>query len=379
MKIAILIQDLFARGAQYVAAMLARGFVAHGYDVDLVVSEVHWDLLRSGEQGKPFDVPKGVHWVCLPYRSARMNVFPLVKYLSTTDARAVVTMSSNYFYALSLARMISFFSRASIYYVEHNGGIDVEFDGKTSIKPPRRWSAQWVKMKFFQAPYVHFMAVSKGVANAMAKMGDIPRNRISVVYNPVVDDLFFEKLKKLPTHPWLRERKCPTFVAAGAFVLSKGFFTLFEAIKILNQSQRVQLIIFGREEVPGEYKAFLAREALTDVVSLAGFYENLPAELKAATGFVCSSTVESFSVVLVEALASGIPVVSTNCPYGPPEILKNGLWGKLVPLGDAHCLAEAMQDIINNPSVPSRQSWEPYTIDSVVSRYEAAMRLKHAN
>ena len=380
MKVSFLIQDLFARGAQYVTAMLIRGFVSRGYEVDLIVSQIHCDLLRDGTQGKPFDVPvKGVSWVVLPYRSARKNVFSLTRYLRRTDSRAVVVMSSNYLPALALARFFCLSTCARIYYVEHNGGIDVEFDGKTPIAPPRRWSMSWLRQKICQFPYTRFMAVSEGVAGAMAKMGDLKRNRIAVVYNPVIDESFFKKLSQSPRHPWLRERACPTFVAAGAFVLSKGFFTLFRALKELNKTEHVRLIIFGREEVPGEYRTFLEKEALLDVVSLAGFYENLPAEFKAATGFVCSSTVESFSIVIVEALASGIPVVSTDCPYGPPEILKQGRFGLLVPVGDPKRLAVAMSAVIHRPLIQSKEAWTPYLLDEVVSRYEQVMGLSNVH
>jgi glycosyltransferase involved in cell wall biosynthesis len=94
------------------------------------------------------------------------------------------------------------------------------------------------------------------------------------------------------------------------------------------------LIIFGEGGLRSEYERLIEELGIGDSVSLPGFTNNLPAELKGGACFVVSSLIESFSVVLVEALASGVPVVSTDCPYGPGEILKRGKYGTLVTFVD---------------------------------------------
>ena len=107
---------------------------------------------------------------------------------------------------------------------------------------------------------------------------------------------------------------------------------------------------------------------------LAGHTSNLPAEIKGATAFIVSSNVESFSVVLVEALAAGTPVISTACPYGPPELLQDGKYGTLVPVNNPQALADAIVEQIRNPrQAAPKEAWEPYTVKNVVKAYEKAL------
>jgi glycosyltransferase involved in cell wall biosynthesis len=114
---------------------------------------------------------------------------------------------------------------------------------------------------------------------------------------------------------------------------------------------------------------------LDQLIDFPGHTHNLPAELKAADAFVVSSHAESFSVVLVEALASGIPVVSTNCPSGPPEILQNGKYGILVEPGNPSSLAKGILQVLDGKGViPPHESWEPYVLEKVSNEYENLIR-----
>ena len=137
----------------------------------------------------------------------------------------------------------------------------------------------------------------------------------------------------------------------------------------------VRLIIFGDGPETDNYRKLIAELGVADRVSLPGYVENLPAEIKAADSFVVSSQSESFSIVLVEALAASTPVVSTNCPLGPPEILQNGKYGIMCAAGDPNSLADALQWVLDGQAiVPPRESWEKYTIENVMDKYECAIR-----
>ena len=108
---------------------------------------------------------------------------------------------------------------------------------------------------------------------------------------------------------------------------------------------------------------------------MPGFVSNLPAEIKAADAFVVSSETESFSIVLVEALAAGVPVVSTNCPLGPPDILQHGKYGILCAVNDPESLSMALQKVLDGQGiVPPRDAWEKYTLEKVMDNYECAIR-----
>ena len=105
-----------------------------------------------------------------------------------------------------------------------------------------------------------------------------------------------------------------------------------------------------------------------------GYTDNLPAEIKAADAFIVSSNIESFSIVLVEALAAGTPVISTDAPYGPPEILQNGKYGILVKRNNPDALADGILQVLNGHAIPpTPEAYERFTLPNTVKRYEAAL------
>ena len=105
-------------------------------------------------------------------------------------------------------------------------------------------------------------------------------------------------------------------------------------------------------------------------VSLPGWVENPYPYMVRASLFVLSSKFEGLPGVLIEALFSGVPLVATDCPSGPREILIDGKYGQLVPVGDPSALARAMENaLIKKTSPPPRESWTRFEMDTVVSQY----------
>ncbi len=370
MKVAFVIQDLFSQGAEYVTALMVRGFIAKGYEVDLVVSQVHNDLLAEGKV--PFDVPEKTNWVFLPSRKARYNIGALRKYLKTTDAHSVVIMSGQYVPTIRLATF-GLLKRPQIMYVEH-GPADVDNSGNPK-KPLTFKERLFSRINHQVCDFVG--VVSEGVKCAYAKRFPWAKDKIRVVYNPAIDDVFFKKIASTDeVHPWLQNRKCPTFVAAGAHCYSKNHTMLLEAVKICCERHRIRLVLFGRGDLTSKYDAFIRENKLEDAIALPGYTNNLPLQMKYADGILISSRIESFSVVAVEALASGSPVISTRCPYGPPEILDNGKYGTLVPVNDAVAMAEAILEAASMPKkIPPKDSWKPFALEAIVERYERTLGL----
>ena len=370
MKIAMIGTSLFHQGAEYVLAALARGLSNHGHDVTIILSKYHDDWQRAHPDWKPFELGSEVEVIVLPTRRGCESVFSLRRVLKAGRFDVVLNHTASFCYPM-IASSILMRHRPTLIHVEHLSGVGLDAKGQR-IEPRNTCIT-----RVFNSIRRHLDAqftVSDGTADAMARMTGFPRSRIYTVYNPVVDDVFERKSSSEPNHPWLREAAMPVVVAAGAFAAFKNHVLLLRAWAEVIKRFNARLIIFGEGGLRGEYERLIEELGIGDSVSLPGFTNNLPAELRGASCFVVPSLIESFSVVLVEALASGVPVVSTDCPYGPGEILHRGKYGILVKNDDVTALAGGVLKVLSGEGIkPPPESYAPFTIDAVVDRYECAM------
>lgn len=367
MRITFVIQDLFGCGAQYVTALLVRGFVARGYEVDLIVSSYHKKLLAKGDV-RPFEVPSKTNWIILPCEKARNNLFALIAYLRQTDSGAVFAMSSNYTTALGVA---AFFTKRhpQLIHVEHSGWTGV-------LSRKRKMDVFWDKLVFSR--YAKVIGVSAGTARGFKESHPSFRGVVATVYNPVIDKVFWSKKSSGdPIHSWLEDKEIPTFIAAGSYTPLKKHLLLFEAILQCQKKRKVRLILYGRGALNHTYKQYVKNHNAEQLIDIAGYTDSLPLMLSHATGLIVSSEVESFSVVIVEALACGTPVISTNCPFGPHEILENGRFGSLVPVNDVDAMSDAILAIAEGKryDVPE-WAWKRFDVENVVKEYEKVIKQK---
>ena len=368
-RIAFVCQDLIGQGVQFATATMVRAFVDHGYQVDLIVSKVHSDLVEAGL--RPFNVPDSVRWFVMPSRRSSRNWPFLRKYMKCEKADVIVSETRHYVFVLSFAS-IGLRRIPSLYQVEH---LNVPLAPASFIGRVKMRTRHFCAYRKFKGVLVVNDESRRRLQEQTRFLG--PRFKVSTVYNAVVDRDFIAKRQMPTTHPWLKDKQCPTIVAAGALHKGKGFDLLLEAMRIVNAKLHVRLVVFGRGNLEGAFKTFIANNGLDDAISIAGFVDNLPAELKAADAFVSSSHAESFSIVLAQALALGIPCISTDVPLGPREVLSNGLYGKLIPDGDVTAMASAIvSTVTTSQPIPPDESWNRFTVDKVFSRYIQAMGLK---
>lgn len=365
-KIAFVCQDLIGQGVQFATATMVRAFFDHGFEVELLLSRVHQDLINAGQN--PFSIPNGVKCLLMPSRRSSRNGGFLRDYLQNGKADIVVAETRHYAWALSYASTgLSTIPR--LYQVEH---INVPQTPKCFLQRLKLKTVRYFCYRRFSG----VMTVNEESARRLKEQTSLlaKRLKIETVYNAVVDRDFETKRSCETRHPWLRVKECPTFVAAGALHEGKCFSMLLNAVRLVSRKSHVRLVVFGRGALEGEFRDFVVKFHLEDVISIAGYTDNLPAELKSADGFISSSRAESFSIVLAQALALGVPCISTDAPLGPREVLANGKYGKLVAVDDVNAMAEAILDFVENPpEKPKAESWRRFTIEAVYNRYLNAM------
>lgn len=357
--LALLMDTLNGGGVQRSFLTLAREFAARGHRVDLVVCSPRGDMLESVPASVRI-VPLAassrivaralmlraardyrsalVPWILAPKSTSRVRQLPaLARYLRREEPDALlsanIVLNLTALWAKVLAR-----SATRIVVSEHsNMSAKIEARKRTY----QRTYPQLMRHAYSSAGAI--VAVSKGVAEDIAQLTCLPRGRISTIYNPIEVDEIPLRAEEPVAHPWFAQGEPPVVLAAGRLADEKGFPTLVKAFARVRRLRPARLVILGEGRERKQLQD-LARALDVDVdVDLSGWVANPYAYMARASVFVLSSIREGLSNVLIEALASGCPVVSTDCPYGPTEILDGGKYGRLVPVGDETSLARAIR------------------------------------
>ena len=216
------------------------------------------------------------------------------------------------------------------------------------------------------------VGISHGVAAELAGIPGMSHDRIHTIYNPVLPPDLDRKALEPAGHPWVDDPVRPVVLAIGRMKKVKDFSTLLSAFARLLAQRPAKLIVLGEGRLQPKLLSLAQRLRITEHVDFPGFVENPYAFLSKADLFVLSSRYESLSNVLIEALACGCPVVSTDCPFGPREILEGGRLGPLVPVGDSEALAGAMASVLDEPPRRDvlRERASFFGVARAVERYE---------
>ncbi|MCG7863275.1 MAG: glycosyltransferase [Candidatus Thiodiazotropha endolucinida] len=224
------------------------------------------------------------------------------------------------------------------------------------------------------------IAVSEGVRQDTLAISGVDQEKVVVIRNPVITPRMIEAASAPAPYPWENESEDPLILAVGRLTLQKDFATLLRAFADLRKHRPCRLIILGDGRQRENLLTLSNELGISEALALPGFTSNPYRYMKQANLFVLSSRWEGSPNVLTEAMALGTPVVSTDCPSGPSELLDRGRIAPLVPVGDWKALSQAMQKVLDNPPVSSllRESVEEYNAHQSASRYLEIMGLAKA-
>lgn len=214
----------------------------------------------------------------------------------------------------------------------------------------RWWHRRRLRRQFVSADGV--VCISEGVADDVALVTGLPRGLLHVIHNPVVTPWTAARLEEPCPHPWLAPGQRPVVLAAGRLATVKRFDDLLRAAAPLLLERQLRLVILGEGKWREPLLRLAERLGVRTHVDLPGFVDNVLPYMRRATVFVHPSEREGYGNVLAEALLCGTPVVATDCPTGPREILAGGRYGPLVPVGDVRALREAIASVLDHPLSP---------------------------
>jgi len=219
------------------------------------------------------------------------------------------------------------------------------------------------------------VAPSRGVADDVAGITGLPPGRLTVVYNPVFRPELATLAAEPVAHPWLGEGNEPVVMGSGKFKPQKDFPTLLRAFAQVRAQRPARLIILGSGRDGPSLQALAESLGIGGDVDFPGHVENPFAYYSRAAVFVLSSMWEGLPNALIEAMACGCPVVSTDCPSGPREILEDGRFGALVPVGAAEDMATAILAMLGDPPTRARQieRAREFSLDAAVRGFEAVL------
>ena len=219
------------------------------------------------------------------------------------------------------------------------------------------------------------VGISPQVTAQLARTVGMPDERIHTIYNPIVSANLVRMATQPNSHPWLNDDSCPVILAAGRLSEEKDFATLLTAFAMLLKHRPARLIVLGKGPLRPALLSQARNLQVVKHIDFPGFVENPYSFMSRADLFVLSSKVEGLPTVIVEAMACGCPVVSTDCPYGPAEVLEGGRLGELVSVGNSRALADAMDRALNALPDPDclRRRAAFFSVDRAVERYEALL------
>lgn len=329
-KITVFLEGLLGGGAERTLTNFTNELVTNNYQVELVLFKKEGKFTNQ--------VSKDVKIILLESKSKFEYLTNFVKYLRNHKPDIV----------LSSLELINFIAIISKYITFSKTKFIIRIENTISLqkRPFPKKLIEKIAVTFLYRYADEIIAVSNGVADDLSKYARIDRDRITTIYNPVIFSGLEQKSFEVPNHPWFETESPPIILSIGRLSQQKNFANLIKAFAIIRESTEARLIILGEGEERQYLEKIINKLNIEDVVDLPGFVENPYAFIRNSAVYALSSDWEGLPTVLIEALACGITAVSTDCPSGPKEILKNGEYGVLIPVNNPEYLAQAILDVL---------------------------------
>jgi glycosyltransferase involved in cell wall biosynthesis len=363
--LAVFVASLFHGGVGKMRVHLINEFARRGLRVDLLLADARSPYAdRVSPEVQVVDMKTSNAITGIPYTAG---------YLLRRRPRVMLTQRLRV-NALALRARTVTRARTRIF-VTINTHMTTELDALRPKKRPRHLAL----LRDYLPRNDGIIAVSNGVAEDLAGLlgWPWPTDRIKVAPNPVVTPETYEQAAEPLDHPWFAPSEPPVVLGVGRLEPQKDFPSLLKAFALLRSHTPCRLVILGEGAQRDALQRLAAELGIAEDLQMPGFVQNPYAYMARAGLFVLSSIWEGSPNGLTEALAIGTPLVATDCPSGPYEILDGGKYGPLVPVGDHEALARAMLDTLRSPPdrAQLKAASQRYTLERSATRYLEALGL----
>ncbi|MGA9377437.1 MAG: glycosyltransferase [Phormidium sp.] len=369
-SIAIFLRSLHGGGAERVIINLVRGFAEQGIKMDLVLLKAEGTYLSQvSKEVRIVDfnaskLDQGKRWRLPTSFQSTSSLPKLINYLQQEQPKLLLSATH---FTNEIAILAKHLSRTSTrVIVSEHTTVSVE------AKRVEQISARLIPLtsRIFYPWADGIVAVSQGVAKDLANITKLPKERIKTIYNPVITPELLLMAKEPLDHPWFANGEPPVILGVGRFVKQKDFPTLIKAFAEVRKVRPARLMILGGGRERSHLEALVRELNLENDVALLNFVKNPFAYMARAAVFVLSSAWEGLPTVIIEAMAVGTTVVATNCPSGSDEILANGKYGFLVPVGDSGVIAQAILSVLSGNTKQVDAEWlKQFTLDNSTQNY----------
>lgn len=357
-RLAVLLPDLLGGGAQRAVVTLANGFAARGAAVDLLLARAIGEYFH--------EVDPSVRIVHLGARRAAVTaILPLAKYLERERPDALLSTLAFTNVGAVMARWLA--SHRPWLVLREAASLTGVGEAAESWK--YRITPLCIRMAYRYADRV--VGVSEGVSRELIEKGGVPQEHVVTIYNPVVTSNLDRLAEEPVDHPWFAAGGPRIILAVGRLKPQKDFHTLLRAFHLVRRRVDCRLMILGEGDQRQELTHLAEELGHREEIAMPGFVQNPFRFMRRSDVFVLSSRFEGLPNALIQAMATGCPVVSTDCPHGPKEILKSGKWGKLVPVGDVQAMARAIEAVLEGRFTPRnpRPRAADFSADRAVNAY----------
>lgn len=357
MKIALFMDSFVGGGEQRAIVNLAKAMANTGNIIDIVCLHKEGPYL--------YLVPDNIRVVTLRVRKSFLAVGPLAAYFRLSKPDVVMSTLTRCNVCALLAQRIAFRSLPVL--VKEATTPSLAYQNNKSMRT-------WILKKAASWTYPmagSIIAVSKAAAEDMTRFFQLPPEKITILYNPVVTSDMLDKAELPSGHRWLDRADRPVVLSVGRLVSEKDHATLLKAFAIAKRDIPCRLIILGEGPERQNLVELAKSLEISSDFDLPGFVDNPFAWMSKASLFVSASRREGLPNSIIEAMACGLPVVSTDCPSGPREILNGGRLGSLVKVGDVDSLAKSMIQGLESPisSETLKESVAKYNDHLISNRY----------